>query len=209
MLSCHHDPGCTNHLLLQKWCPGETQAQNTAITPAKLRDNFKHCWISNSSLLPSHPLCCLDPVNDRGCLLLCPHESEASDRDAHPQGDELFCTSACLLMDFQKPVRAAGVWALRKQVSLPELVSTPCLPRQFSRGSLCPWGSAALPSGTCECDCARFGDPALPLLVAVLPCYFSPTLLGLEAPSSSALFFERSKPMATLVQAEELPSNST
>lgn len=43
--------------------------------------------------------------------------------------------------------------------------------------------------------------------VAVLPCYFSPALMESEALSSSAL--ERSKPVATLVQAEELPSNST
>lgn len=44
---------------------------------------------------------------------------------------------AVLLLDFQKPLRAE-VWALRKQVSLPGLVSTPCLARV---GALCAPGA--------------------------------------------------------------------
>lgn len=95
-----------------------------------------------------------------------------------------------LLLDFQKPLRAE-VWALRKQVSLPGLVSTPCLARV---GALCAPG-AQLTCVQALCDCARFGVllcHGWSRRVAVLPCCLSPALLGLEAPSSSAL--ERSKP---------------
>lgn len=171
MLSRHHDPGCTKHLLLQKWCPGETQAQSSVSALPSHQPSWEvtssTVWLGNSSLLT---LCCLGPMNDRGCLLLIPHEPEASDRDAQPQGDELFCNSGCLLMDFQKPLRAAEVWALRKQASLPGPVSTLCLSRRFSRGCLCHWGSAALCSGTSKCNRARFGGPASPLLVQECGC---------------------------------------
>lgn len=199
MLSRHHDPGSTNHLLLQKWCPGETQAQSSVPALPSHQPSWEvtssTVWLGNSSLLP---LSCLGPVNDRGCLLLIPHEPKASDRDAQTQGDELFCNSGCLLMDFPKPVRAAEAWALRKQASLPGLVSTLCLSRRFSRGCLCHWESAA------PCTRVSVTVPRLVVLlchcwstsVAVLPCYFSPALMGSEALSSSAL--ERSKPMATL-----------
>lgn len=147
--------------------PGSEQCLCTAITPAKLGGNFKYCLIRQ--LLSAYPVL-LRSMNDRGCLLLIPHEPEASDRDAQPQGDELFCNSGCLLMDFQKPLRAAEVWALRKQASLPGPVSTLCLSRRFSRGCLCHWGSAALCSGTSKCNRARFGGPASPLLVQECGC---------------------------------------
>lgn len=51
----------------------------------------------------------------------------------------------------------------------------------YPGSALCHWGSAALSSGTCEWNCARFGAPALPLLLQecgcaallLLPCPYS------------------------------------
>lgn len=111
--------------------------------------------------------------------MLCPHEPEAADRGAHPQGDELFCNPGCLLMDFQKGSRSLGF----EETNQPSRAGFCSLPTQEVLVELpVPLGSAVLHSGTCEWNPASFGGPALPLLVQESGCA---ALLFLPCPSGT------------------------
>lgn len=133
--------------------------------------------------------------------MLCPHEPEASDRGAHPQGDEFFCNSGCLLMDFQKGSRSLGF----EETNQPSRAGFCSLPTQEVLVELpVHWAqlsciqapvSITLPALVALlCDC-RFRR------VAVLPCW--------DLRHSAAQPSKYQNSMATLVQAEELLSNST
>lgn len=89
-------------------------------------------------------------------------------------------------MDFQKGSRSLGF----EETNQPSRAGFCSLPTQEVLVELSvPLGSAALHSGTCECNPASFGGPALSLQVQESGCA---ALLGLEALSSLAL--EISKP---------------
>lgn len=143
-------------------------------------------------------------MNERDWPPLSLHELEASDRDAQPKADELLCASGCLLMNFQKHVMAAGGWAFRKQAAFQEWFLLFAVEQPVFRHM---WASCVSVPGLVLLLHYRWCRSVPAWRLAALPCSCSPALRWPEALGNWAL--KKLKPTPTLVQAEELPSNST